>query len=160
MSNTSELQAAIFRVGEEYFALDIRHIREITRMEDITRVPRMPQFVEGVMDLRGQIIPVVDLRKRLDAPVDRLKQTRILITVVEHNLLGLIVDAVTDVWEIAESEIDDPPAVGSAYRADFLQGIVHRDKQIIFFLNFEALLSNEEKARVGKVSGSRKKGKS
>jgi len=152
-----QLQVAVFRVGTEYFALDIRHIREITRMEEITRVPRMPKFIEGVMDLRGQIIPVVDLRKRLDADATNRKQTRIIITSVQRNLIGLIVDEVTDVWEVAAHEIDDPPTVGSTYRPDFLDGILKRDDQIVFLLRFDALLSTEEKARVAKV-GVRKKG--
>ncbi len=150
-------QVAIFRVGTEYFALDIRHIREITRLEEITKVPSMPAFVEGVTELRGQIIPVVDLRKRLETKVENGRQTRIVITRLERKALGLIVDEVTDVWEVREEEVNDSPSIGGAFQPEFLQGVVKRDKQIVFFLDFESLLSTTERAKVAQIKAKSEK---
>lgn len=158
MTAAETYQVAIFRVGSELFALDIRHIREITRMEKITHVPSMPDFVEGVMELRGQILPVVDLRKRLEAEVSHTRQTRIVITRLENKPLGLIVDEVRDVWEVASSDVSASPSIGSAFRPSFLQGVLRRHDRIVFLLNFAQLLSSTERASVGSMRAEGLKG--
>jgi purine-binding chemotaxis protein CheW len=145
------MQVAIFRVGQERFALDIRHIREITRLEQISSVPSMPSFVEGVMELRGQIIPVVDLRKRLEAGIENSRQTRIIVSRLEKKPLGLIVDEVTDVWEIEDGEIGAAPSVGSNFKPSFLDGVLKRNDLIVFVLDFTELLSTAERAEVASL---------
>lgn len=158
MAQAESSQVAIFRVGTELFALDIRHIREITRMEKITHVPSMPAFVEGVMELRGQILPVVDLRKRLEADTSQTRQTRIVITRLENRPLGLVVDEVRDVWEIQSSDVSETPSIGNAFRPAFLQGVLRRHDKIVFLLNFGELLSSTERASVGSINPDRGRG--
>jgi len=109
------LQLVSFRLGKEEFAVDILKIQEINRLVEITRVPKAPAFVEGVINLRGKVIPVIDLRKRLGlANEQRDEETRIVVMDIQKRIVGLIVDSVSEVLNITEDEIEPPPTFGSS----------------------------------------------
>src|SRR5574337_329236 len=104
-----ELQVIGFRVGRECFAIPIALVQEIVRVPEITAVPRAPEFVEGVINLRGRILPVVDLRKRLgEAHVEASKSYRILVTGIKNRLAGLLLDAASEVIWLAVADIEVP----------------------------------------------------
>ena len=117
-----------FTLGEEVFAMDIRTVREIIQVGPMTTVPLMPGFVRGVINLRGAVVPVIDLQARFGRPPAELsKKTCIVIFDSvrdgERVELGLLVDAVSEVIEIAPSQIEPPPNFGTAVRRDFIQGM-------------------------------------
>src|SRR5512144_1060722 len=111
-TDISEIQIACFRLGEDLYAADIMRIKEIVRPQKLTRLPKSPSFVEGVLNLRGTVIPVIDLRKRFDFPEAALdKNTRLLIVTIGRQLLGLEVDEVTEVVTVTVKDIKPPPQV-------------------------------------------------
>jgi purine-binding chemotaxis protein CheW len=119
-----ELRVLSFMLGREEYAIDILRIREIIRLRLITDVPRAPPFVQGIISLRGTVIAVVDLRKRLRLPAPPpTKRARILIVHRDEELFGLLVDEVRNVVPLKGEEIEATPAVISSAQADFLSGI-------------------------------------
>src|SRR5208283_2795939 len=109
--NGSELlQLVSFKIGKEEFAIDILKVQEINRMLDVTRVPNAPEFVEGVINLRGKVIPIIDLRRRFGMlPKEKDKNTRIIVVELNGKIVGFVVDAVIEVLRIPRSVTDPPP---------------------------------------------------
>jgi purine-binding chemotaxis protein CheW len=134
-------------VGHEEFAIDILSVQEIIRMVDVTRVPKAPAFVEGVINLRGRIIPVLDLRRRLGmADVGRTAQSRIVVVNVHHLIVGLIVDSVSEVLRIPRSTIETPPTLGTTVGAEFIHGVGRIADRLLILLELNRLLSPSEQA--------------
>ncbi|HQB83100.1 MAG TPA: chemotaxis protein CheW, partial [Candidatus Rifleibacterium sp.] len=121
---------------------------EIYPMTEIRKIPKAPQFVEGVINLRGQIIPVIDLRKRFDMAPNESRQTaKILIVELEKNQVGMIVDNVSEVMRFYVDEIEKAPAMFSAsIDSQYIQGVAKLDNKLIILLDLEKLLSFEEKS--------------
>ena len=118
---SGEIQLVVFRVGREEYGLDIQEVKEIIKMQEITEIPNAPEFIEGVINLRGQITPVMDMRKRLGAGERRnSRDTRIVIAETEDSNLGIIVDSVTGVIHLPEKDIAPPP-VGD--KNEFVKGV-------------------------------------
>jgi purine-binding chemotaxis protein CheW len=141
-----EIQLACFRVGDQLYGLDILRIREIVRPQKLRPVPRAPSFVEGVMNLRGAVIPVVDLRRRFELvipPSDR--QTRIMISALSGRIVGLLVDEVTEVRRYERKEIQPAPHFLKGRGVQFFLGVCRRDEDLILILDLEKLLSTDEK---------------
>ncbi|HEY9898558.1 MAG TPA: chemotaxis protein CheW [Pantanalinema sp.] len=140
------LQLASFFVDQEEYGVDIALIQEIVRMAEITRVPRSPEFVEGVVNLRGKIVPVIDLRRRFGfAPAEHTKQTRIIIVSVAQRTLGLIVDGVSEVLRLAADAIDPTPdMVRSGGDSSFLKGVGKREDRLLLLLDLGRLLGRDE----------------
>ena len=130
-----EIQLACFRVGAELYALDIMRIKEIIRPQRLTPVPKAPPFVEGVIDLRGSVIPVIDLHKRFDRPApppDR--KTRVIICAVTGKIIGLLVDDVVEVHTYRRQEIFPAPQFLKGKGSEFFLGVCHRrDARGLFF---------------------------
>jgi purine-binding chemotaxis protein CheW len=143
---TGEVQLVIFDLSGEEFGLDISQVREIIRMQDITPVPKAPQFIEGVINLRGQIIAVMDLAKRFGLDrTNRTEKTRIVVADVGGNTVGLIVDEVPEVLRISESNIDQTPSmIETQIHADFIRGVGKMEKRLIILLNVNKILTSEE----------------
>jgi purine-binding chemotaxis protein CheW len=142
-----EKQLVSFKLGKETFAVDVGQVREIGKVEEITQVPRMPDFIEGVMNLRGQITTVIDLRRRFGISGDggRTSQSRIIVAEVGENQLGIIVDSVQDVIRISSKSISPPPrTVSRNVDARFLTGICKLPDQLIMLLDLTTVLSEEE----------------
>jgi purine-binding chemotaxis protein CheW len=151
-----EQQLVTFKLGNEEFGIPISQIQEIDRYSQITRVPRAPAFVDGVTNLRGEIIPVIDTRKRfgLEAkPAD--DHTRIIIVELAGTKTGLLVDSVSQVLNIAAQDIAPPPAaIGSGIDNEFIAGIgkVADGKRMIVLLNVEKILSRKEQGALAEIS--------
>lgn len=139
------IQLATFIVGGEEYALDIMRIKEIIHPQKITPVPKVPLFIEGVIELRGAIIPIVDLRKRFDLPMTAAtRSSKYIIVGIEGKIVGLVVDAVGEVLRIGKGEVRATPMLeGEA--AQYFQGVVHHAGRIIFVLDIDRVLSSQEK---------------
>ncbi len=141
------IQFVGFGIGKEQFGVNILTVQEIIRSTEVRAVPNSPSFVEGVINLRGDIIPVIDLRKRLDLfnSEIELKRNWILILRVGNHVAGFIVDQVNKVIKIAEDSIDPPPDIVIAgLENQYIQGVCEIDNSLLIVLDFESVLFNEE----------------
>lgn len=139
-------QIVIFRLGDEEFGVDILQVREIEKLDQaVTRVPKSPAFVEGVINLRGEIVPIVDLRKRFGLVVRSLtSESRTIIVEVNGNLVGMIVDSVAEVFRINLSAVEESPQLTKGVDSYFLSGVAKLEDRLIILLNLERALSAEE----------------
>lgn len=141
-----EIQLACFRVGEVYYALDILRIREIVRPHKLTPIPKSPEFVEGVINLRGVVIPIVDLRKRFElGQFANDRKTRVIICALVGKVIGLIVDEVAEVRRYTRQEIQPPPQYLKGRGAELFIGVCRRDDDLVMVLDLERLLTTGEK---------------
>ena len=141
-----EKQLVVFDLDSESYGVDIGAVREIIRMQEITRVPRTPEFVEGVINLRGKVIPVVDLRKRFGLAVgEENKDNRIVVVDIGGQDIGVVVDAVTEVLRIPAAAIEPPSSVITSADSEYLLGIVKLADKMIILLELESVLSEKEK---------------
>ena len=149
----SERQLVVFDLNEEAYGVDIGAVREIIRMQEITRVPRAPEFIEGVINLRGKVIPVVDLRKRFGMPTkERDDENRIVVVDVDGNDIGMVVDAVTEVSRVSSTLIEPPSSVITTNDSDFLTGIVRTDDKLIILLDIARVISASEARSMSDVA--------
>jgi purine-binding chemotaxis protein CheW len=140
-----DLQVVGFRIGNETFGVRIGSVREIIRVPEITTVPSAPETIEGVINLRGKIIPVMDLRKRFgQAQVQPDKKNRILVVELENKLVGLIVNAASEVLKIAPSEIDAPGNLFSEGESSYVTGVGKLKGRLIILLDIAKLLHRPE----------------
>jgi purine-binding chemotaxis protein CheW len=146
---SAELQLVLFDLASEHYAVSSRCVREIIRMQNITRVPGALAFVEGVTNLRGKVVPVIDLRKRLALPAsEETKNMRIVVLEVGSEYVGLIVDGVSEVLRIPYSLIEPASAVVHGPDADFILGIAKLESKLVILLDADRLLSMDEKQTV------------
>lgn len=140
-----EQQLVVFDLSTESYGVDIGAVREIIRLQDITKVPRTPEFVEGVINLRGKVIPVVDLRKRFGLPAEaESKENRIVVVDIGAQDIGVIVDAVTEVLRIATESVEPPASVITTADSEYLLGIAKLDSRLIILLDLEQVLTQSE----------------
>lgn len=143
-------QVVRFMIGKESFGIDIEKVHEIMTVPDITKVPDTPDFLEGIINLRGKIVSVIDLRKRLRVNgVHRDKKNRILVTEIEGRVVGLIVDEVSEVLRLDPGSIEPPPEVVSSVGADYIIGVGKLKDRIILLLDIKKVLNTEEISRLG-----------
>ena len=136
------LQLAGFTLGKEEFAVDILRIQEINRMVEITTVPKTPGFVEGVINLRGKVIPVIDLRKRFNLGVSEYtKDTRIVVVDVDGKVVGIVVDAVSEVLRLPASTIDPPPPIVAGIDSEYIEGVGKLENRLLILLDLEKVLA-------------------
>lgn len=140
------LQLVTFKLGNEEFAIDILKVQEINRIVEITKVPKSPDFVEGVINLRGKVIPVIELRKKFCLEeVEHTKETRIIVVDINDNIMGLIVDSVSEVLRLSEDTIEpSPPIVAGGIDSEYIQGVGKLDDRLLILLNLNNLFSKEE----------------
>lgn len=137
------LQLVGFKIGSEEFGVDILKVQEINRMMMLTKVPNTPKFVEGVINLRGRIIPVIDLRMRLGLPhKDPDKDTRIIVVELEGTTVGFIVDQVSEVLRIPQSITEPPPAIVGGINADFITAVAKLDNKLLILLDLNNILTS------------------
>ncbi|MBI5561952.1 MAG: chemotaxis protein CheW [Deltaproteobacteria bacterium] len=159
MSNLTEdkkekeiLQLVTFRLGNEEFSLDILKVQEIIRHMELTRVPRTPDFVEGVINLRGRVIPVLDLRKRFGLSAGaKTHETRIIVVDVDDRTVGLKVDAVSEVLRISADTVEPPPALVTNIESDYIKGVGKLDGRLLILLDVARILTRSEKDALGNV---------
>ena len=134
-----------FVLADEEYGLEILKVREIIGMMDITAVPRTPDFVKGVINLRGKVIPVVDLRLKFGMePTDTTEQTCIIVVNVGNVEMGIIVDKVSEVLDISEDEIDDTPSFGVNVNTEFILGMGKAEDKVSILLDISKVLSADE----------------
>lgn len=139
-------QLVVFQLGPELYGADIAAVREVGPLQRVTRVPRTPAYIEGVTNLRGRVIPVVDLRKRLGLPTAAAtKSTRIAVAELEGGQVGMIVDSVQEVLRVPASSIKPPSAMMSKVETEYMQGIAKVDGKLIVILDLARVLEREER---------------
>lgn len=144
-----EEQLVVFQLAGQTYGVDIAQVFEIIRMEVITRVPKAPSFVEGVIKLRGSIIPVIDLRKRFGMPpAESTANSRIIIVEMGGMTIGVVVDAVSEVLRISRADIEPPPPMVAAVDAAYLRGIALWRERLIILLDLEKILAEKDQARL------------
>jgi len=149
-----EVQVACFRLGVDLYAIDIMRIKEIIRPLKLTCLPRFPDFVEGIINLRGVVIPVIDLRKRFDLPkIETTSNTRLLIVKLAGQVLAFVVDEVDEVVTVSVKDIKSPPHLGEGIDAEYLLGVCLVKEEMIMLLNIDRLLSSNEASELGKIHG-------
>jgi len=149
------MQLVGFMNGKEMFGVDILMVQEIIRGAPITAVPNTPAFVEGVTNLRGNIIPVIDLRRRLSLPTDREKSGKnwVLILDIAGRVTGFVVDAVTEVLKIERDSIEPPPEIVVAgLESQYVQGVCDIGERLLILLDFNRILLVEEIKRLKEVN--------
>jgi purine-binding chemotaxis protein CheW len=140
-----DCQLVGFRIGEETYGVQIGAVREIVRVPEITSVPNAPDMIEGVINLRGKIIPVMDLRKRFgSSTIQPDKKNRILVVDLENRLLGLIVSSASEVLKIPPSEIEPPGAVFAEGESSYVTGVGKLKGRLVILLDIARLLRQPE----------------
>ena len=146
------LQLVTFSIGEEEFGVDILKVQEIIRTMEITKVPRAQDFVEGVINLRGKVIPIIDLRRRfgLDSkPHD--KHTRIIVIEINNMIVGFVVDSVSEVLRIPAGTVEPPPPVVAGVESEYISGVGKLQDRLLILLDLDKLLSGEDMEALGQM---------
>ncbi len=150
---SKELHIVGFRVGRETFGVPISLVHEIVRVPEITAVPDAPEFIEGVINLRGKIVSIVDLRRRFgEREIKANKKNRILVAEVDDRLVGLIVDSASEVLKIPPSEIDAPPNVFEDGELNYVTGVGKLNGRLIILIDLAKVLRRGELKRLGDVA--------
>ncbi len=146
------LQMVTFNIGGEEFGVEILTVQEIIRMMQITKVPKAPDFVEGVINLRGKVISVIDLRKRfgLDSK-GHDKNTRIVVVEINKMIVGFIVDSVSEVLRIPADTVEPSPPVVAGLDSEYISGVGKLEDRLLILLDLDRLLSREEKKVLSQV---------
>ncbi|WP_419779619.1 chemotaxis protein CheW [Maridesulfovibrio sp.] len=146
------IQLVTFSIGEEEFGVDILKVQEIIRTMEITKVPRAPQFVEGVINLRGKVIPIIDLRSKFGLQTREHDQhTRIIVIEINDMIVGFVVDSVSEVLRIPASTVEPPPPVVSGLESEYISGVGKLEDRLLILLDLNRLLSNEEQEQLAQV---------
>ena len=147
-NNSSGLiQIVSFKLGNEEFGVDILLVQEINRMTQITKVPNSPDFVEGVINLRGKVIPVIDLRRRLNLErVEHDKGTRIIVVEIKNRTIGFIVDSVNEVLRVPADTFEAPPEMVSGIGSEFIRAVGKLEDRLLILIDLNKILLDEETA--------------
>ncbi len=149
----TEQQLVVFDLADEVYGVDIGTVREIIRMQDVTSVPHTPEFVSGVINLRGRITPVVDLRSRFGLPdQEATKESRVVVVDIDGNDIGMIVDAVTEVLRISTAQIEPPSTVITNDGSDYIVGIAKLDSRLVLLLDLTRVLSLAQRAELEELA--------
>jgi len=145
-------QLVVFDLGHEYYGVEISAVNTIIRMQEITRIPRTPEFVEGVINLRGSIIPVIDLRKRFGLIVgDTTKASRIVVVEAAGQMIGMIVDAVAETLRLSADAIEPPSPVVTTVDSAYVRGVGKQDSRLVILIDLEKVMTAKEFESLGKV---------
>jgi len=140
----NELKVIVFQLKNEEYAIPVQQVRSIEKVQHITRVPRTPKFVKGVINLRGVVTPIIDLRERFGIEaIPFNEQTRIIIVALDDMEVGLIVDAANDVLDLPVKSIEPPPEVIEAVEADYIKGVAKVGKRLLILLHLEKVLEKD-----------------
>ncbi len=147
-----ENQLVVFDLADEHYGVDIGAVESIIKMQPITGVPHASSFVEGVTNLRGAVLPVIDLRKRFGLPVrDATKDTRIVVVEMNGETVGMIVDAVSEVMSVPDENVEPPPSIVSTVEAVFITGIAKMDERLVILVDLNQVLNIEEQASLQRM---------
>ncbi len=150
--NQQLLQLVSFKIGNEEFGIDILKVQEIIRLMTITEVPNSPEFVEGVINLRGRVIPVLDLRVKLGmSRIEHSSSTRIIVVEINNTTVGFIVDAVSEVLRIPQNITEPPPEIVAGVESEYITAVGKLEDRLLILLDLEKILSLSEKDQLRKA---------
>lgn len=139
------LEFLTFTLGDEHYGLDIMRVKEIRGYEAVTKIANAPEFIKGVLNLRGDIVPIVDLRLKFSVGSATYDEFTIVIMLhIDERIVGIVVDAVSDVINISSDEVKPPPQFGVAFDSQYLHGLVPLNENMIILLDIEKLISSQE----------------
>lgn len=141
-----------FRVGNENFGVPIGIVHEIVRMMDITEIPDSPTYIEGVINLRGKIIPVVDLRKRFAEEIQPNRRNRIMVTELDGHLVGLVVDAANEVLKVSSELIEPPPNIFEQGELNYVTGVGKLDGKLVILIDLAKIMQMGELRRISEIA--------
>ena len=152
-----EKQLVIFDLGKEQFGIEIAAVEGIVKMQEITRIPYAPSYMEGITNLRGAVLPVMDLKKRFGLePEEQTNETRIITVNMGSMKMGMIVSAVSEVLTIEDNVIEPTPPLVSSISTEFITGIAKINSRLVILLDLERVLSAGEKEAVSKLVSDKK----
>jgi purine-binding chemotaxis protein CheW len=138
-------QLVVFELAGEYYGVDIHRVESIIKMQDITTVPHAPEFVDGVINLRGEVLPVVDLRCRFGLEsIEDTKDTRIVVVAIDRMKVGMVVDGVSEVLNVNTDEIEPPSPMVTTVDSGFIEGIAKQEKRLVILVDLAKVLSVQE----------------
>ncbi len=140
-----EVALISFKCGNEVYGVRIDKVKEIIRYSKTVPIPKAPDFIDGVLSLRGMVIPIIDMRKKFGLPPSLSPKTRIIIIQVEGRIAGIIVDEVKRIVKVRKEEIQPPPEVAKGIGSEFLEGVCEDEEGILFLLNMDKVLTTKEK---------------
>lgn len=148
-SNDPEIQLVTFRLKDETYGINVMQVQEVLRVAEIAPVPGAPHYVLGIINLRGNVVTVIDTRVRFGLPVTEINDlSRIIVIESEAQVVGILVDSVAEVVDLHVSEIDSAPNVGNEESSRYIQGVASRDNNLLIVVDLNKLLSEEEWAEM------------
>jgi len=149
-----EQQIVVFSLGSEEFGVDIDQVREIIKLEDITKIPNTENYIDGVINLRGKIVVIIDLEKKLSLTTkERDKDTRIIVIEVDGNSIGMVVDSCNEVLRLPEDKIESAPEIiTQKINADYVEGVGVLEERLIILLNLSKVLGDHGMKKVAEIS--------
>ena len=150
-----ELQIVVFKLGQEEYGIPITQVQEINRLTTPTKIPKAPIFVEGVINLRGKIIPIVDLRKRFGlVQEEHSEESRIVVADIAGNTIGVTVDSVNEVIRIPTANIEPTPSIATNIRTEYLSGVGKVNDRLLILLDLNKILTDTEKEELCSIEES------
>ena len=151
-SGEKQYQIINFSVGTEEYGVDIHTMKEVIRIREITPLPKAPHFVKGVINLRGDVIPIIDLREKFGLEQrEYTEATRVMVVEVEKRMIGLVVDSVSHVIRLGEGQIDPTPPLVGGVSSEYIRGVGKLDERLIVLLNIDRIITAEEKIELQKM---------
>jgi purine-binding chemotaxis protein CheW len=146
LASGDERQLVVFQLGAELYGCEISRVHEIIRLQSVTKVPRAPAFVEGVINLRGKVIPVVDLRRRFGlATAEHTRASRIVVVEIGDQVVGIVVDGVSEVLRVNSAIVEPPSPVVAGIDSEYLHGIAKLSDRLVILLDLDRILAREER---------------
>ncbi len=147
-----EQQLVVFELANEHYGVDISSVESIIKMQEITRIPHSPSFVEGITNLRGLVLPVIDLRKRFGLEAQEAsRDSRIMVVALGAVKVGMIVDAVSEVLRVPSESIEPPPSMTTSSKANFITGIAKLNDLLVILLDLSKILTTDEQVELSSV---------
>lgn len=149
VGNDTVLQWVTFRLEKEVYGVNVMQVQEVLRYTDIAPVPGAPAYVIGIINLRGNVVTVIDTRQRFGlAPTEITDNSRIIIIEVSGQVVGILVDAVAEVVYLSQSEIESPPNLGNEEAAKFIHGVCHKNDRLLILVELDKLMTEDEWAEI------------
>ncbi|MCY6959533.1 chemotaxis protein CheW [Clostridium brassicae] len=147
--NNSEIKVLIFKINDQYYATDIMEVERILGYTEPTKLPDSPEFVEGVINYEGNILPIMSLVKKFNIDCKESEgDAKIIVAKQEENKIGIIVDIVSEVRDVKMENIEEPPEIVAGISKRYIKGLIKTNEQIIIFLNLSTILTREEKEQI------------
>ena len=146
-------QLVVFQLGAELYGVVISRVHEIIRLQSVTRVPRAPAFVEGVINLRGKVIPVVDLRRRFGLPTaEHTRASRIVVVEIGDQVVGVVVDGVSEVLRVSGATVEPPSPVVAGIDSEYIHGIAKLPERLVILLDLDRVLARDERRALDNIN--------